>query len=66
VGISIVFEIFSNLPFLGVGLTPGGTSSVLHILSVTQGYIWLRISIVFEIFSNLPFLGGGDDPRGHI
>jgi hypothetical protein len=37
VGISIVFEIFINFPFLGVGLTPGALPNVLHILSVTQG-----------------------------
>jgi hypothetical protein len=35
VGISIVFEIFSNFPFLGVELTPGAISNVLHILPVT-------------------------------
>jgi hypothetical protein len=37
VGISKVFEIFSNFLFLGVGLTPGAISYVLHILPVTQG-----------------------------
>jgi hypothetical protein len=52
VGISIVFEIFSNFLFLGVGLTtgaifsnflflgvgltPGAIPNVLHILPVTQ------------------------------
>jgi hypothetical protein len=37
VGISIVFEIFSNIPFRGEGVTPGAISNVLHILPVTQG-----------------------------
>jgi hypothetical protein len=37
VGISIVFKKFSNFPFLGVRLTPGAISNVLHILPVTEG-----------------------------
>jgi hypothetical protein len=59
VGISIVFKIFSNLPFLGVGLTPGSTSNVLdkNIYGLGVG-----ISIVFEIFSNLSCLGVGLTP----
>jgi hypothetical protein len=37
-GISIVFEIFSNLSFLGGGgVTPRAISNVLHMLTVTQG-----------------------------
>jgi hypothetical protein len=35
--ISIVFNIFSNFPFLGVGLTTRAISNVLHILHVVQG-----------------------------
>jgi hypothetical protein len=45
VGISIVFKIFSNFPFLGCvcggggGLTPGVISNVLHILPVVSEYL---------------------------
>jgi hypothetical protein len=37
VGISIVFKIFSNFPFLRMELTQGAISNVLHILPVAQG-----------------------------
>jgi hypothetical protein len=39
VGISIVFEVFSNFPFQGGGLTLGAISNVLHILPVTLVYV---------------------------
>jgi hypothetical protein len=37
VGISIVFKMFSNFLFLGVGLTPRAISNVLHRLPVIPG-----------------------------
>jgi hypothetical protein len=37
VGISIVYEIFSNFTFLRVELTPGVISNVFQILPVTLG-----------------------------
>jgi hypothetical protein len=36
-GISTVFEIFNNFSHLGVEVTPGAISNVLHILPVTLG-----------------------------
>jgi hypothetical protein len=34
VGISTVFKIFSNFPFLGGGVDPGAISNVFHIMLV--------------------------------
>jgi hypothetical protein len=71
VGISIVFEIFSNFPFLLGGADPRGnilcTAYIAYNTRNKNIYgSGLGISRVFNIISNFPFLGGGADSRIHI
>jgi hypothetical protein len=63
-GISIDFKMCSNFPFLGVKLTPGAISNVLHnYLTCDTKYknvygLGVGISIDFKISNNFSFLGG--------
>jgi hypothetical protein len=73
VGISTVFEIFSNFPFLGGGVNSMGHD--LHTIECTlaQGTriytcTWFRGGDLnsFQDIQQYPIPGGGDEPRGHI
>jgi hypothetical protein len=66
VRISILFEIFSNFPFIGGGVDPRGyiwsIKIIAYIAYNTRNNnicgLGVGISIVFEIFSNFLFLRG--------